>query len=158
MACQCDSHTMAGLEPSKIKIPGIPDTTEKIPSYEESIQSIPSDLLGTQVDVGIPPILSGESSGILPEAPTFKIPANPLLPPGYQDIIDYETLQYMTGFLRTQIGKYVKMEQLIGSDTIETRYGYLVGVGINYVLLKELSTGNIMMLDFYNIKYVYVYN
>lgn len=122
------------------------------------IQSIPSPLLGTQVEMGDLSAFGTTGPNVLPVAPTFNVPDNPLLPPGYQNILDYETLQYMTGFLRTQIGKYVRIEQLIGSDTIESRYGYLVGVGINYVLLKELSTGNIMMLDFYNIKFVYIYN
>lgn len=95
--------------------------------------------------------------GVLPNAPEFQVPNNPLLPPGYQEVINYENLQYMNGFLRTQIGKYIRVEQLVGSTVIEDRYGYLVGVGINYILLQEINTQNIMALDFYNIKYVYIY-
>lgn len=85
------------------------------------------------------------------------MPPNPLLPPGYQEFISYENLQYLNGFLRTQIGKYVRIEQLIGSNLLEDRYGYLIGVGINYVLLQELDTGNVSALDYYNIKYVHIY-
>ena len=72
-------------------------------------------------------------------------------------MINYENLQYMNGFLRTQIGKYIRVEQIVGSTVIEDRYGYLVGVGLNYILLQEINTQNIMAVDFYNIKYVYIY-
>ncbi len=95
--------------------------------------------------------------GVLPEAPQFQVPNNPLLPPGYQETIDYENLQYLNGFLRTQIGKYMRVEQLVGSSNIEDRYGYLIGVGINYILLQEIGTGNVSAIDYYNIKYVYIY-
>lgn len=94
---------------------------------------------------------------VLPQAPQFQVPANPLLPPGFQEFIDYENLQYLNGFLRTQIGKYMRVEQLVGSSNLQDRYGYLVGVGINYILLQELGTGNIMAVDYYGIKSVYVY-
>ena len=48
---------------------------------------------------------SVQPEGVLPNAPEFQVPNNPLLPPGYQEVINYENLQYMNGFLRTQIGK-----------------------------------------------------
>lgn len=94
---------------------------------------------------------------VLPTAPQFQVPANPLLPPGYQEFIDYENLQYLNGFLRTQIGKYMRVEQLVGASNLEDRYGYLVGVGINYILLQELGTRNILAIDYYGIKSVYVF-
>lgn len=100
---------------------------------------------------------SVQPEGVLPNAPEFQVPNNPLLPPGYQEVINYENLQYMNGFLRTQIGKYIRVEQIVGSTVIEDRYGYLVGVGLNYILLQEINTQNIMAVDFYNIKYVYIY-
>lgn len=100
---------------------------------------------------------SPNPSPVLPNAPQIPVPSNPLLPPGYQEVIDYENLQYLNGFLRTQIGKYIRVEQLVGSSVIEDRYGYLVGVGINYILLQEIGTGNIISIDYYSIKYVYIY-
>ena len=95
--------------------------------------------------------------GVLPEDPQIQVPANPLLPPGYQEYISYENLQYLNGFLRTQIGRYMRVEQLIGSSTIEDRYGFLIAVGINYILLQEMGTGNIMTIDYYSIKSLYIY-
>ena len=94
---------------------------------------------------------------VLPEAPQIQVPANPLLPPGYQEFITYENLQYLNGFLRTQIGRYMRVEQLIGSSNIEERYGFLLAVGINYILLQELGTGNVMTIDYYSIKSLYIY-
>lgn len=105
----------------------------------------------------IPGIPQPNPNPVLPENPQFQVPPNPLLPPGYQEIISYENLQYMNGFLRTQIGKYLRVEQLVTSTQIENRFGYLVGVGLNYILLQQPGTGNITAIDYYSIKFVYVY-
>lgn len=94
---------------------------------------------------------------LIPNAPTFTVPANPLLPEGYREVLDYNAVQYANGFYRTQIGRFVRIEQLMGSNTVETKEGYLIGVGINYVILQEMSTGNIQVIDFYGIKSMYVY-
>lgn len=102
------------------------------------------------------PIYSGPGP-LIPNAPIFKVPSNPLLPPEYQELLSYNDLQYLNGFLRTQIGKYMRVEQLVGSNIVEERYGYLVGVGNNYIILQELTTNNVMALDYYNIKMVYIY-
>ncbi|MDO4544768.1 MAG: hypothetical protein Q4C25_01300, partial [Bacillota bacterium] len=93
----------------------------------------------------------------------FTVPANPLLPEGYSEVLDYNAIQYMNGFFRTQIGRYVKVEQLVGSNMIEEYDGFLVGVGINYIILQEYSvameapSSNIRILDIYGIKNMYVY-
>ena len=87
----------------------------------------------------------------------FGVPSNPLVPPEYEQSIDYDSAQYMNGFLRTQIGRAMRVEQLIGSNGIQDRYGFLVGVGNNYLLLQDISNGNIAIVDLYSVKYVYVY-
>ena len=89
--------------------------------------------------------------------PEFSIPAHPMVPSAYDQTIDYDSMQYMNGFLRTQIGRGVMVQQLIGSGNTVDRYGFLVGVGNNYLLLQDISNGNIMLVDFYTIKYVYIY-
>ena len=133
------------------------------PAQDQWSQSRSTEFLPEQ---DIPPVSSESNPGsaagivpppILPDAPQFAVPLNPLMPPGYQEFISYENLQYLNGFLRTQIGKYMRVEQQVGSDSIEERYGYLIGVGINYILLQELGTGNVSTLDYYNIKFVYIY-
>ena len=91
------------------------------------------------------------------QSPSFNVPSHPMVPPEYEQTIDYASIQYMNGFLRTQIGRYVRVEQLIGSGNTEERFGFLVGVGNNYLLLQDISDGNILVVDFYSIKFVYIY-
>ena len=45
----------------------------------------------------------------------------------------------------------------MGSNTLEEFEGYLIGVGINYIILQDYITGNIRILDSYGIKNRYVY-
>ena len=72
-----------------------------------------------------------------------------MLPPEYNEILDYNAIQYQNGFFRTQIGRYVKVEQLVGSNSIEEYYGFLIGVGINYIVLQDYDSDNIRVLDIY---------
>lgn len=90
---------------------------------------------------------------VLPVSPNITVPANPLLPPDYATTLDYESLQYLNGYLRTQIGKYVKAEFLVGSTNIAVKYGKLTGVGLNYILIENPATGDVSACDFYNIKF-----
>lgn len=91
------------------------------------------------------------------QSPSFNVPSHPMVPPEYEQTIDYDSIQHMNGFLRTQIGRYVRVEHLIGSGNTEERFGFLVGVGNNYLLLQDISNGNILVVDFYSIKFVYIY-
>ena len=74
---------------------------------------------------------------VIPNSPTFQVPANPLLPQDYNEILDYNAGQYLNGIFRPQIGRYVKVSQLVGSNTLEEFEGYLIGVGINYIILQD---------------------
>lgn len=143
--------TGTGSIASNMAMPGIwPD--------ENGVENIPGqpDPPMNQT-ASIPGIPEPNPNPSLPENPQFQVPPNPLLPPGYQEMISYENLQYMNGFLRTQIGKYLRVEQLVTSTQIEDRFGYLVGVGLNYILLQQPGTGNITAIDYYSIKFIYVY-
>lgn len=68
-----------------------------------------------------------------------------------------ESLQYMNGFLRTQIGRPVKVDFLIGTNTLVDRTGILLGVGVNYILINEIETDDVVACDFYNIKFIKFY-
>lgn len=103
------------------------------------------------------PTGTADAAPIFENPPTLAAPANPLLPPGYQEVVDYNDLQYVNGFFRTQIGRYVKVDCLVGSNQIVVKYGYLIAVGINYILLQEAGTGNILSVDFWSIKFMYIY-
>lgn len=65
-----------------------------------------------------------------------------------------ESLQFLNGFIRTQIGRRVTIDFLVGSNMIETKSGYLLGVASNYILLNELESNNITACDYYNIKFI----
>ena len=68
-----------------------------------------------------------------------------------------ENLQYLNGFIRTQIGKRVTVEFLVGTNTLTDRTGILVGMGANYILLNEVETDDLLACDFYNIKFIRFY-
>lgn len=139
------AETFAAAEP----LPGnaVFSQREKV-MYENSQAQLPYDKMTGYAD-----ILDQEGSNM----PYFGIPTHPMVPPEYGQTIDYESVQYMNGFLRTQIGRGVRVQQLIGSGNTVDRYGFLVGVGNNYLLLQDISNGNIMLVDFYTVKYVYIY-
>lgn len=94
---------------------------------------------------------------VIPSNPIFAAPANPLLPEEYNELLDYNTIQYMNGFFRTQIGKYVRVELLMGSNIQQEYDGFLIGVGVNYIILQEYSSQNIRVIDIYSVKNMYVY-
>ena len=118
------------------------------------VESVPGSSSGTD---SISDGTTQVSTNVTPGAPSFSVPANPLLPPGYQETLDYNSLQYANGFYRTQIGRYVRVDQLLGSNSITTQEGFLIGVGYNYIILQEGYTGNILVVVIYSIKNMYVY-
>lgn len=65
-----------------------------------------------------------------------------------------ESIQYLNGFIRTQIGRRVRVTFLIGSNSTEIKEGFLLGVGANYILINELDTDDLTACDFYNIKFI----
>ncbi|GAB1477151.1 hypothetical protein MASR2M70_19870 [Bacillota bacterium] len=95
---------------------------------------------------------------VAPKPPHFSVPSNPLLPGEYKEIISYENLQYMNGFLRTQIGKECMVVMTLGaSGNVVSRLGYLIGVGINYLLLQDSCSEGIIVCDFYAIHLVQIF-
>ncbi|RKD27529.1 hypothetical protein SAMN02745883_00570 [Caminicella sporogenes DSM 14501] len=66
-------------------------------------------------------------------------------------------INYTQGYLKTKIGKYVKIDFLIGSNMYVDKEGILEEVGISYVVLREAGTGNELMCDIYSIKFVTIF-
>lgn len=69
-----------------------------------------------------------------------------------------DDILYNQGFLKTQIGKRVKVEFLIGTNLLIDREGTLVGVGISYILINEVDTNHLVMADMYSIKFVTIFD
>lgn len=91
-------------------------------------------------------------SSMQPPTPNMlNISAQPSSP--VQDDINYNQ-----GFLKTQIGKRIKVEFLIGTNMLIDREGTLVGVGISYILIDEVDTRHLIMADMYSIKFVTIFD
>jgi len=111
------------------------------------VEPVPADM---QIEPGFSSLLPMVS----PPPPNFAVPSNPLLPSEYKEIITYDNLQYMNSFLRTQIGKLCAVEFLVGTTGLATRIGFLIGVGINYILIQDSCSGEILVCDFYSVRFV----
>jgi hypothetical protein len=62
---------------------------------------------------------------------------------------------FNAGFLRTQIGRTMRVEFLIGTNgPLVDRTGVLVGVGASYILLRPIESDDVLMCDIYSIKFV----
>lgn len=68
-----------------------------------------------------------------------------------------DSVEFLNGFLRTQIGRRVRVEFLIGTNTFTDKSGLLIGVGANYILLREATSDDILTCDFFNIKFVTIF-
>lgn len=64
---------------------------------------------------------------------------------------------YNAGYLRTQIGKLMRVEFLVG-DSITDRVGILVSVGASYIILQSLDPSTLIMCDLYSIKFASIIN
>lgn len=67
-------------------------------------------------------------------------------------------IEYTQGYLRTQIGKRVRVTFLIGTNLIQDRTGTLLQVGISYIILRETDTNSKVLCDIYSIKFVNIYD
>lgn len=112
----------------------------------------------------------GSNQNAMPSTPattfdygaTIQQPLESSLMEGITDIqhpypVTAESLQYLNGFLRTQIGRRVSIDFLVGSNTIVTKSGFLLGVASNYIMINELDTNDLTTCDFYNIKFIRFY-
>ncbi len=75
-------------------------------------------------------------------------------------ILEPETLtnpMFVPGYLRTQIGKIMRVEFLIGNQTTD-RVGRLLEVGASYILLREISGASTIMCDLFSIKFASIVN
>lgn len=89
--------------------------------------------------------------------------ATPLLPaqtgvPAYpvteQPPTTVQSTLFTPGFLRTQIGKKMRVEFLLSTGPLVDRTGTLLAVGASYILLRLVASDDIMMCDIYSIKFV----
>ncbi|RKD29158.1 hypothetical protein BET03_06295 [Thermohalobacter berrensis] len=87
-------------------------------------------------------------------------------PPQFEPEVDFEfepgppvtaSTNYLQGYLRTLIGRFVRIDFLIGTNTVVDRSGTLLSVGIDHVVLREPESDDITIADLYSIKFVKVF-
>lgn len=71
--------------------------------------------------------------------------------------ITAESIQYLNGFLRSQIGRRVRIDFLVGNNCLVTKDGFLLAVGANFLLINPTDTDDILACDFFNIKFITIY-
>ena len=125
--------------------------TSNAPTLNELQGTVPGGSISGTGSPDLARVPPGPSSG--PQPGTMAA-----IPPSSQPVsIPSESLQYMNGFLRTQIGRIVMVQFLVGTNTLVDKMGILLAVGINYILINETETDDILACDFYNIKFVKFY-
>jgi len=78
-----------------------------------------------------------------------------MAPSGQQTPQTLQSTMFIPGFLRTQIGRTIRVEFLIGTNgPLVDRTGVLLGVGASYILLRPINSDDIMLCDLFSIKFV----
>jgi hypothetical protein len=61
---------------------------------------------------------------------------------------------YLQGYLRSKIGKFMKVNFLLGTGTFIDKDGVLKEVGVDHIVLRDIKTGEDVIADLYSIKFV----
>lgn len=126
-------------------------------------QAIPMTGQQSLPQVSIMPAASAGFAGQM--SPQTSAQSEPMTLPPSAPITDLtqpapmtmESTEYLNGFLRTQIGRRMRVEFLIGTNTFTDKSGKLLDVGANYILLQEAMTDDLLTCDFFNIKFITIF-
>lgn len=93
---------------------------------------------------------------------TTSVTSQPVAPPTDNDESmlspTLSNIGFTQAYLRTLIGKRVRVSFLIGTNMLVDRVGTLVDVGISYIVLRQLDANINVMCDLYSIKFVDIFN
>lgn len=142
-----------GAIPSTMGIPAAPITAPGTagPTHMGPMPTT-AGIMGVPM-AGTAELVPGTTSGAMPTG-VASIPLGAIDQFGETPVMDTE---YTQGYLRTQIGKRVKVEFLIGTNMLVDREGTLVDVGISYIIINEVETDDLLLCDIYSIKFVRFY-
>ncbi len=144
-------------QPQSQQMQQIPNTQSNMRDGLFTLSSISESITEPLTYSQMTPYMNHVSTSPSQTGPNITIPQTPMTTENYEETIDTNDVQAYVGFLRTQIGRYMRIEQLIGSNLIEDRFGFLVGVGSNFIILQEITSGNIMVIDLFSIRFTYIY-
>lgn len=94
------------------------------------------------------------SQFIIPPSPAPDEPMKNVLEPKSLDDVTLGSLQEA---MATNLGYYVVIEFLIGTQNIVIKDGILYAVGVNYVTLYQEEHDRYVVCDMYSIKFVNFY-
>lgn len=134
---------------------------ENINKYSGSLQNIPFIKNLKKIDTSIPVLpatpATTASSGATVATPIMQNIGMSMSDYQYPFPVTAENLRYHNGFMRTQIGRRITVDFLMGANTIVQKTGYLLGVAQDYILINEIDTNDITTCDYYNIKFIRYY-
>lgn len=116
----------------------------------QQTQQPAAPLAQTPAVPAVPSVQPGASSALL-------LPAQPIQPSNQPESELLYNDEYLNAILQKFVGHKVQVEFLIGTNTLLDRSGYLLEVGANYLILNELETDDLLICDFYAVKFVRVY-
>jgi len=108
----------------------------------QMMPTYPLPAIGTTLPTGMP---AGSNLG---PPPAVSGPIGEMAPMTVQDTM------YVPGYLKTQIGRRVRVEFLIGTNGTTDRTGTLLGVGASYILIRPSDSDDVILCDLYSIKFV----
>lgn len=82
----------------------------------------------------------------------------PAVPLSEQPPTTVSSVLYTPGFLRTQIGRRMRIEFLIGTGALIDRTGTLLTVGASYILIRLVDSDDVMLCDIYSIKFITIFH
>ena len=134
---------------------------ENINKYSGSLQNIPFIKGLKKIDTSVP-VLPATPATTASSGATVAMPIRQNIGMSMSDYqypfpVTAENLRYHNGFMRTQIGRRITVDFLVGANTIVQKTGYLLGVAQDYILINEIDTNDITTCDYYNIKFIKYY-
>jgi len=82
---------------------------------------------------------------------------NGFQPPPQQSFDSPDMIGSLQKVLSDNVGQYVRMDFLIGTETLISKQGILYLVGDGYVVLFDDLRNNYVVCDLYTIKFTYFY-
>lgn len=121
-----------------------------------------------QTTISIPAQQDGSAEPLMPTlspAPTLSAPApspapmpaqqvSPAIPETQQGPPPASENGYIPNYLKSNIGKNIRAEFIIGMDQFTDRTGILTEVGNNYFVIHDVNSRTDIMCDLYSVKFV----
>ena len=124
----------------------------------QPLPSLPTGVpLGTPSSTAVPTGPQGAVTAAQQTMPGFtQAPGSFTMSPEQMPVTVSSPL-YTPGFLRTQIGRRMRVEFLIGTSNLTDRSGTLVAVGASYIIIRLIDSDDLMLCDIYSIKFVTIF-